>query len=139
MPYVRIDKHDTHLSTNIDNATDTVTSLHLLKCSIDILASKLVVSNHIYENSSQGPSRGFKSSSGTRKDRTTNGDIRIYSMNHIETRVDANGNIYSSQERIVDQAASREATIEGDDGLNLNGKGGGISKTVEFEFHESAV
>jgi hypothetical protein len=58
----------------------------------------------------------------------------MYSMNHIETRVDANGNISSSQERIVDRAE-----IEGDDGLDMDGKGGGISKTVEFEFHESAV
>lgn len=39
----------------------------------------------------------------------------------------------------MDRAASRGVTIEGDESLDLNGKGGGISKTVEFEFHESAV
>lgn len=60
-------------------------------------------------------------------------------MNHIETRVDASGNMSSSQERIVNSVASREGTTEGDDSLDLSGKGGGISKTVEFEFHESAV
>ena len=60
-------------------------------------------------------------------------------MNHIETRVDANGNVSSSQERIVNSFASREGTMEGDESLDFNGKGGGISKTVEFEFHESAV
>jgi hypothetical protein len=63
----------------------------------------------------------------------------MYSMNHIETRVDANGQVSSSQERIVDGAASRTGTIEGDDGSDLNGKVRGISKTVEFEFHESSV
>ena len=60
-------------------------------------------------------------------------------MNHVETRVDANGNISSSQERIVDGKASREGMREGGESLDLNGKGGGISKTVEFEFHESVA
>lgn len=106
--------------------------------SIDILASRLVVSNHIHESSSQSRSRGFKSSSRTRQDRTANGDIGMYSINHIETRVDANGQVSSSQERIVEGATSRAGTREGDEGLDLNGKGG-ISKTVEFEFHESEV
>jgi hypothetical protein len=63
----------------------------------------------------------------------------MYSMSHIETRIDANGNISSSQERIVNGVASREGMGEGDESLDLNGKGGGISKTVEFEFHESAA
>jgi len=63
----------------------------------------------------------------------------MYSMNHIETRIDANGNFSSSQERIVNGIISREGTREGGESLDFNGKDGGISKTVEFEFHESAV
>ena len=69
-------------------------------------------------------------------------DIALYSMNHVETRVDANGEVSSSQERIVQVTGpSRAGTFDADDEAERerNGKGGGISKTVEFEFHESAV
>jgi hypothetical protein len=60
-------------------------------------------------------------------------------MNNIETRVDANGQVSSSQERIIDGIASHAGTGEGSDEFDENGKHGGISKTVEFEFRESAV
>jgi len=63
----------------------------------------------------------------------------MYSMNNIETRVDANGQVSSSQERIIDGIASQAGKGESGEGFDINGKHGGISKTVEFEFHESAV
>jgi hypothetical protein len=63
----------------------------------------------------------------------------MYSMNNIETRVDANGQVSSSQERIIDGIASHAGTGEGGEGFGIKEKHGGISKTVEFEFHESAV
>jgi hypothetical protein len=63
----------------------------------------------------------------------------MYSMNNVETRVDANGQVFSSQERIIDGIASHSGTGEGSEGFDINGKHGGISKTVEFEFHEFAV
>lgn len=95
------------------------------------------VSNHIHESSSQSRSHGYKSGAGTRKGRTTKGEIRLYSINNIETRVDANGQVSSSQERIIDGKNSRAGTREGEE--NVIGNGVGISKTVEFEFHESAA
>jgi hypothetical protein len=64
----------------------------------------------------------------------------MYSMNHIETRVDAQGPLSSSQERIVEGAApSRLDARESEGSSEVDRKNGGISKTVEFEFHESAV
>lgn len=63
----------------------------------------------------------------------------MYSMNHVETRVDANGQVSSSQERIVSGVTSYAGTREGDECSDEVGNGKGISKTVEFEFHESAV
>ena len=56
-------------------------------------------------------------------------------MNHVETRVDANGQVSSSQEHIVDTDRSQSATL---DDVDIDRKGG-ISKTVEFEFRESVV
>jgi len=98
--------------------------------SIDILASRLVVANHIHESSSQ--SRAYKSSRGQHK--TAINDVPMYSMNGVETRVNADP-ISSSQERIVDSATERPLSGEGSD---LDRKGG-ISKTVEFEIHEYTV
>jgi len=98
--------------------------------SIDILASRLVVANHIHESSSQ--SRAYKSSRG--QTRTTTNDVAMYSMNGVETRVNADP-VSSSQERIVDAATERGESAEGSD---LDRKGG-INKTVEFEIHEYSV
>jgi hypothetical protein len=64
-------------------------------------------------------------------------NIQMYNVSHIETRVDAQGNISSSQERIVERSQSGSGTPEAE-GLDLDRKGG-INKTVEFEFHESSV
>jgi hypothetical protein len=65
----------------------------------------------------------------------------MYSMNNIETRVDAKP-LSSSQERIViveGGSPSRLDTRESEGSSEMDRKSGGISKTVEFEFHESAV
>lgn len=118
----------------------------LTSSSIDILASKLVVANHIHESSSQSRgNRAYIKSSGGRTRRHNNtrmrGDdnIQMYNVSHIETRVDAQGNISSSQERIVERERSQSGsgTLEAEE-LDLDRKGG-INKTVEFEFHESSV
>jgi hypothetical protein len=53
-----------------------------------------------------------------------------YSMTNIETLVDTDGPVSSSQERIV-------STVSAADSFGANGKGGGINKTVEFMFHDS--
>jgi hypothetical protein len=63
----------------------------------------------------------------------------MYSINNIETRVDANGQVSSSQERMIDGIATHAGTREGGEGFDINGKYGGISKTVEFQCHGSAV
>jgi hypothetical protein len=60
-------------------------------------------------------------------------------MNHIETRVDAKHQTTSSQERIIGVTASRAGTREADEGSDPNIPSGGISKTVEFDFHESSA
>ncbi len=56
-------------------------------------------------------------------------------MTNIETRVDANGALSSSQERIV--GARGQSGSEHDVYFDGDGKQGGINKTVEFVFHES--
>jgi len=62
-----------------------------------------------------------------------NGEIGMYPMSPIETRVDANGQVSSSQERIVDGASSNGRSMHHESDLD------GINKTVEFEFYESAA
>lgn len=127
----------TNVAGQVDRFVYTLECLFPTMMFIDILASRLKVSNHIHESSSQSRSHGYKSGAGTRKGRTTKGEIRLYSINNIETRVDANGQVSSSQERIIDGKNSRAGTREGEE--NVIGNGVGISKTVEFEFHESAA
>jgi hypothetical protein len=63
----------------------------------------------------------------------------MYNVSQLETRVDAQGNISSSQERIVERKRSQSGsgTLEAEE-LDLHRKGG-IHRTVEFEFHESSV
>ncbi len=108
-------------------------------CSIDILASKLVVTNHIHESSSQSRSRQINNTSSRKH---TNGlsDISIYPGSHVETRVDAHGVMSSSQERIFEGTLSQAGTHHSSEEIyELQQKGGAITKTVEFDFHESAA
>jgi hypothetical protein len=107
--------------------------------SIDILASKLVVTNHIKSSNdaSHANCHGGKSTSKTHRS-PPNQDISLYSINHIETRVEAKngahrkGKMTDSRERIIEVEASS---------INDYGdiKGDGINKTVEFEFTESST
>ncbi|KAH6675912.1 hypothetical protein B0J14DRAFT_374150 [Halenospora varia] len=129
----------TNVAGQVDRFVYTLECLFPIMMFMDILASRLQVSNHINESSSQGRSHGFKSGSRTRKGRTIKGEIGMYSMNHIESRIVANGEASSSQERITDSLASSTGASEGDEALDVIGNGRGISKTVEFEFHESVV
>jgi hypothetical protein len=106
--------------------------------SIDILASKLVVTNHIHESSSQR-SRQQKISSNRR---TKNGlsDISMYPVSNIETRVDAHGLRSSSQELIIEGAPSHAGTSKSSEEVDeYQSKNGVITKTVEFDFHDSAA
>lgn len=61
----------------------------------------------------------------------------MYSMNNIETRVDAHAPVplSSSMERIVD-GPSRSDHRESEGSSEIDRKNG-ISKTVEFEYRES--
>jgi hypothetical protein len=103
----------------------------LTQHSIDILAAKSLVSgDHRQYSSSHSKSHGLdKGKRGYAGAGVTQG---VYSMNNIETRVDANA-LSSSRERIV-RTGSRGP---GEDSFEGDGKAGGISKTVEFVFHES--
>jgi hypothetical protein len=106
--------------------------------SIDILASKLVVANHIHQSSSER-SRQQKISSNRR---TRNGisDISMYPVSHIETRVDTHGLRSSSQELIIEGTPSHAGTNKSSEEVNeYQSKNGAITKTVEFDFHDSAA
>jgi hypothetical protein len=96
--------------------------------------------NHIYENSSQSRSRQLNNSSN-RKHRNGGlgtSNISMYPISHVETRVDAQGNVSTSQERIVESTVSRAGTLEsGEDVHDFQHKNGAITRTVEFEFHDS--
>jgi hypothetical protein len=60
-------------------------------------------------------------------------------MTNLETRVDATGRS-SSQEQIVSvTTGSGDETINGSDGNSAANSKMGISKTVEFIFHESEL
>jgi hypothetical protein len=111
----------------------------LTLASIDILASKLVVTNHLYSSERSAP-YGAKSSSHNRKSvkRGQPNDISLYSMNHIETRIEAKGGaptkgsqLTGSQERIIEVEA--ESSNGSYDYTNMKG----INRTVDFEIRET--
>jgi hypothetical protein len=60
----------------------------------------------------------------------------MYPLSNIETRVNANGRS-SSQEHII--TASLQESEFNKDTFDPEAQVGGISKTVEFVFHESAA
>jgi hypothetical protein len=106
--------------------------------SIDILASKIIITNHIQECSSQSRSRQLNAS--IRKHGLAASKISMYPMSHVETRVDARGVPSSSQEKIVEGTVSRAGTRKSSEDIEeFQHKNGAITKTVEFEFHDSAV
>ena len=107
--------------------------------SIDILASKLVVTNDIKSSNDASHANGHRGMSTFKTHRSPpNQDISLYSINHSETRVEAkdgahrNGKMTDSRERIIDVEASSISDY-GDM------KGDGINKTVEFELTESST
>ena len=107
--------------------------------SIDILASKLVVSNHIHESSSQSRSRNFNNASSRKQNNGLSG-ISMYPISHVETRVDAHGGMSSSQERIFQSTVSQAGTHNSnEESQEFQQKDGVITKTVEFDFHDSAA
>lgn len=106
--------------------------------SIDILASKLVITNYFHESSSQSRSRQLNAS--IRKHGLGTSNISMYPISNVETRVDAHGILSSSQERIVEGTASRAGTRKSSEEVEeFQHKNGAITKTVEFEFHDSAA
>ena len=62
----------------------------------------------------------------------------MYPISHVETRIDAHGAMSSSQERIIEgtisQAGTHNSSEEVREFQNVNGA---ITKTVEFDFHDS--
>jgi hypothetical protein len=111
----------------------TLSNTH--KLSIDILASKLVVANHLI-TSSESRSLPYKVSRNQSRNRAQSGinEIPMYSVNKVETRIDAQGTMSSSQERIVEEGRGVSSEEERDKIPK-----GAISKTVEFEFRESSA
>ena len=64
----------------------------------------------------------------------------MYPVSHIETRVDAHGLRSSSQELIIEGTPSHAGTDKsGEEVDEYQGKNGAITKTVEFDFHDSAA
>ena len=65
------------------------------------------------------------------------GKAPMYPLSSIETRVNAHGIHSTSEERIIGEDHSENGDSK--DPFNEDSKPGGISKTVEFEFHETSV
>ncbi|KAN0112396.1 hypothetical protein V8E51_005347 [Hyaloscypha variabilis] len=108
---------------------------------IDILASRLIFGNRNHESSTQSRSQHFTNSQNHKNITPAQGfdDIPMYPVGHVETRVDARGIVSTSQEQIIDRSVSRfEGRSSGEESQH-KGAGGNIVKTVEFEFHDSAV
>ncbi len=117
------------------------------------MASKLMVTAHMNETSSHTRSRNRPTGTGRDVAYSTNGDGAIYPNNSrgriktfnedgqgpmyplssIETRVDAHQKS-SSEEQII-----KPGQQDLDDNPFREDTKGGISKTVEFEFHETTV
>ncbi|RFU27559.1 hypothetical protein B7463_g8776, partial [Scytalidium lignicola] len=131
----------TSVASQVDRFVYTLECMFPVMMFIDILASKYVLSAQSnYNNSSSGrnqrsdPSQIFR----TRRGST---EIGLYSMNAVETRVDAKTVASSSQERIVEDMQSAAATLDGEEGSSERDRDAHevIKKTVEFEFHEHSV
>lgn len=109
-------------------------------CSIDILASRIATTAHSHHSSSNNApgSRGMFPRS--RPDR----DIQMFSTHHTRSHL---GETSSSQERIVGVHGEEDMGVKSMIGTTEDyrheetgdRKDGMISKTVEFEFHESAA
>jgi hypothetical protein len=107
--------------------------------SIDILASKLVVTNHSHESSSQSRSRHLNNASSRKQNNGLSG-ISMYPISHVENRADAHGVMSSSQERIIEGTISQAGTHNSVEEIQeFQHKGGAITKTVEFDFRDSAA
>jgi hypothetical protein len=116
--------------------------LHILnRFSIDILASKVVVTKYINESSSQSRSRHLNASSRKHHNSVLGtSNISMYPDSHVETRVDAQGVMSNSQERIINGNISRAGTHRSSEDIyEFQHKSGTITRTVEFEFHDSAA
>lgn len=125
-------------ASQLDRFVYTLECIFPIMLFIDILASKIIITNHIQECSSQSRSRQLNAS--IRKHGLAASKISMYPMSHVETRVDARGVPSSSQEKIVEGTVSRAGTRKSSEDIEeFQHKNGAITKTVEFEFHDSAV
>ncbi|KAH6670369.1 hypothetical protein F5X68DRAFT_50208 [Plectosphaerella plurivora] len=133
----------TDIASQLDRFAYTLECLFPVILFIDILASKVVFTNHIYY---EGSSRSRQPSKATPGHHTAsrNGNIML-TQTHGENFVNihggpgANGTKRTrtdSQERIIDNGTSRSPTSEIDLEV-MDPKRPGISKTVEFEVYES--
>ncbi|KAH6705323.1 hypothetical protein BKA61DRAFT_147726 [Leptodontidium sp. MPI-SDFR-AT-0119] len=128
----------------LDRFVYTLECLFPVMLFIDILASKLVVTNHIHEYSSR--SRGQQLNNSNRKQANDGtSDISMYPVPHVKTRVSA---MTSSQERILEESngtTSRNGTRgKSEEGVYefANHKAsadGTILRTVEFRVEGSAA
>ena len=91
------------------------------------------MTNHIH-SSDQSRHYGAKSSSQRKGTKKSGQDIPMYSMNHVETRIEARngtkkaGSSTSSQEHIIGMDAESASDY---------GNMKGISRTVDFEVRET--
>lgn len=102
----------------------------LIWCSIDILASRIAGSSRRYELSSHTRNQGQKPPGLNTHSHQGRTEFEMYS--NVKSQVYVGDDASSSQEHIVNAASS--SNNEGSDGQSE-----GISKTVEFKVHESAV
>ncbi|PVH71604.1 hypothetical protein DL98DRAFT_577278 [Cadophora sp. DSE1049] len=133
----------TTIAGQVDRFVYTLECLFPVTLFIDILASKLVSTNHIHEYSR---SRGLQLNNSNRKQANDGiSDISMYPVSHVKTRVSA---LTSSQERILEESngtTSRNGTNgkskEGvhDFANHKAGADGTILRTVEFRVEDSAA
>jgi len=125
-------------ASQLDRFVYTLECIFPIMLFIDILASKLIMTNHIQECSSQSRSRQLNAS--IQKHGLGTSRISMNPISYIETRVDAHNILSSSQEQIVQGTVSSAGTRKSSgETEEFQDKNGTITKTVEFEFHDSAA
>jgi len=126
-------------ASQLDRFVYTLECMFPVMMFIDTLASRVVASNYTHESSSQSRSR-HPNVSSSRKNNNGLSNISMYPISHVETRIDSHGAMSSSQERIIEGIASQAGTHNSsEETREFDSKNGAITKTVEFDFHESAA
>ncbi|KAH8663418.1 hypothetical protein BGZ60DRAFT_540909 [Tricladium varicosporioides] len=118
-----------NITGQIDRFVFTMECMFPMIMYVDILASRVIATNHAYSTSLHNHVGYHKSGRRIGGDRV----IALHSINQIETRVTASAQISSSQESIVERERGEALEEEGGD----KDRKSEIAKVVEFGFHES--